>query len=184
MSDIVALPRAQYEGHEILFSYESEIYYDLRLFDTPEGFSADFVRMPFPQVKTISFVTKLYEPFLDAPEAFGIFEEEKLTAVLEISPETWNRRLRITNLWVDNDARRHGFGHELIEYAKQIARERSYRAVVLETQTCNAGAIAFYRSQGFSLMGFDSLAYSNEDIDQKEVRVELAYRPPRKAPRT
>lgn len=176
MCNIVPLPKAAYEGHEIVFEYDSELYYDVRLYDTPEGTSADFVRMPFPQAKRISFVCKLYEPFLDAPEAFGVFEEERLTAVVEISPEIWCNRLRITNLWVDEGLRRGGIGQKLIEHVKEIAQRRKARAIVLETQTCNAGAVAFYRSQGFTLTGFDALAYSNEDIERKEVRVEMALR--------
>jgi hypothetical protein len=48
--------------------------------------------------------------------------------------------------------------------------------LVLETQTNNATAISFYLNFGFEFIGFDSAAYSNEDIEKKEVRLELGLR--------
>lgn len=39
---------------------------------------------------------------------------------------------------------------------------------VLETQTCNENAIAFYHR-----FGFDLYSYSNEDPERHEVRIEL-----------
>ncbi len=44
---------------------------------------------------------------------------------------------------------------------------------VLETQTCNENAIAFYRRSGFEIIGFDLYSYSNEDPERPEVRIEL-----------
>lgn len=47
------------------------------------------------------------------------------------------------------------------------------RMVVLETQTCNENAIAFYRRYGFEIIGFDLYSYSNTDPEKNEVRVEM-----------
>lgn len=47
------------------------------------------------------------------------------------------------------------------------------RMVVLETQTCNESAIAFYRRYGFELIGFDPYSYSNTDPEKHEVRIEM-----------
>lgn len=44
---------------------------------------------------------------------------------------------------------------------------------VLETQTCNERAIAFYRKCGFEIIGFDLYAYSNHDPEAHEVRLEM-----------
>lgn len=176
---IEALPPEEYKGMKLRFEYESEIYYDVRIHDTPKGFSVDFVRMPFPVPKQNSFESQLYESHWDAPEAFGIFDKDKLVAVMEITPEQWNNRLRVTNLWVNGGYRRQGLGRILMDRAKTIAINRKNRAVVLETQSCNANAISFYLSQGFMLSGFDGFAYSNEDIERKEVRVEMLLKTPR-----
>ena len=45
--------------------------------------------------------------------------------------------------------------------------------IVLETQSCNEAAIAFYRKNGFSIIGFDLYAYSNNDPERHEVRIEM-----------
>jgi len=44
---------------------------------------------------------------------------------------------------------------------------------MLETQSCNEAAIAFYLAYGFSLIGFDACCYGNKDIEGKEVRLEF-----------
>lgn len=59
---------------------------------------------------------------------------------------------------------------------KNILREAELsgaRMTVLETQTCNENAIAFYRRSGFEIIGFDLYSYSNEDPKRHEVRIEL-----------
>lgn len=48
--------------------------------------------------------------------------------------------------------------------------------LVLETQSCNVSAIAFYLKHGFELMGLDTAAYSNEDVERGEVRLEFGRR--------
>ena len=59
---------------------------------------------------------------------------------------------------------------------KNLLREAELsgaRMTVLETQTCNENAIAFYRRSGFEIIGFDLYSYSNEDPKRHEVRIEL-----------
>ena len=51
--------------------------------------------------------------------------------------------------------------------------EERTRALILETQSCNAAAIAFYQQCGLSIMGFNACEYSNEDIAKHEVRLEM-----------
>ena len=56
------------------------------------------------------------------------------------------------------------------------AKASNARMVVLETQTCNEKAIAFYRRNGFEIIGFDLYAYSNTDPEKHEVRIEMGKR--------
>lgn len=179
MCEIVSLPRTLYEGYAFPFDYESELYYDVRIRDISGGFGVDFVRMPFPRPFVKQMEEHLFDQPSDAPEAHGIFEDDTLVALTEISPEFWNNRLRVIHLWVHRDHRRKGYGRMLMDKAKQIALSQGRRAVVLETQSSNSKAIEFYLSQGFMLGGFDATAYTNEDIEKKEVRLEMIYRPPR-----
>lgn len=53
------------------------------------------------------------------------------------------------------------------------AESLSARMIVLETQSCNEAAIAFYRRNGFSIIGFDLYTYSNADPERHEVRIEM-----------
>ena len=54
--------------------------------------------------------------------------------------------------------------------------EADSRAVVLECQTSNYPAIQFYLKMGFKLGGFDCIAYTNEDIEKHEVRLEMVHK--------
>lgn len=181
MHDILPLPQYKYEGYTVEFAYESDIYYDVRIRDTHQGFAVDFVRMPFPATKQKHSTDHLYGKQWMLPEAYGIFEGETPIAILEVATEQWNSRLRVTNLWVAEAHRRQGMGAALLEKAKRLMSARGHRCIALEVQSCNAGAIAFYIQQGFMLAGFDAFAYSNEDVEKKEVRIEMVYRPSRVA---
>jgi len=63
-----------------------------------------------------------------------------------------------------------------VDYAAKISKKRGARMLVVETQSCNVPAINFYLKHGFELIGFDIAAYSNEDIERKEVRLEFGLK--------
>lgn len=44
---------------------------------------------------------------------------------------------------------------------------------VLERQSCNENAIAFYRKNGFVIIGFDVYSYQNADPERREIRIEM-----------
>lgn len=46
------------------------------------------------------------------------------------------------------------------------------RMGVLETQSCNENAIAFYRKNGFEIIEFDLYSCSNTDPERHEIRIE------------
>ena len=104
-------------------------------------------------------------------------EDGALLACVEICPEEWSNRLMVTELWVADQLHRKGFGTRLMKLAKKKAREQGRRAIILETQSCNVRAIAFYRSQGFRLIGFDSCCCANNDIARHEIRFNFGYYP-------
>ena len=56
---------------------------------------------------------------------------------------------------------------------ERAAEASGARMIVLETQSCNESAIAFYRKNGFSIIGFDLYSYSNNDPKRHEVRIEM-----------
>ena len=70
--------------------------------------------------------------------------------------------------------RRHsGIGTALMAVMLKEAKDSGARMAVLETQTCNENAIAFYRKHGFEVIGFDLFAYTNDDAARHEIRLEM-----------
>ena len=41
----------------------------------------------------------------------------------------------------------------------------------METQSFNTSAIAFWRKQGFELIGYDTCCYTNSDVERRELRL-------------
>jgi len=84
--------------------------------------------------------------------------------------------MRVWEFLVEEGFRRRGIGTLLMKHAVKVAKERGARMLVLETQSCISPAMDFYLEFGFDLIGFDTGAYSNEDIQRKEVRLELGLK--------
>ncbi|MBO4653092.1 MAG: GNAT family N-acetyltransferase [Lachnospiraceae bacterium] len=182
--NIVALPKEEWKGVPIPLCYTTEEYFDVEITETPDAYEAKLVRKKFETPVTHSpeeydFPDGLYQDHWEKAEAYGMYSEEngerKLLACIEVCPEEWSNRLMVTELWVDDSLHRQGIGTALMNKAKEIAKAQGRRAIILETQSCNVRAIAFYKSQGFQLMGFDTCCYTNRDIERREVRFNLVY---------
>lgn len=158
-----------YKGKELVFAYSTNHYYDVKI----NEFNISFERKAFECEQIKTFTDTLLSEWLENPELYACIVDEKEVGYVEISQESWNNRLRISNLWVEEKYRHQGIGSYLMEYALKRAQKLNVRAVVLETQSCNDKAITFYLKHGFQLIGFDSISYSNEDIERKEVRMEM-----------
>ena len=159
-----------YAGRKFTVRYQTNGYYELE--PSEQGFSMKYVPLEAPAEK--SFEDEFLGKWLEAPVAFGAFEGEKLIGFVEGSIESWNDRFRISNICVFDPARRHGgLGTALMNRITETAESTSARMIVLETQSCNESAIAFYRKNGFSIIGFDLYAYSNKDSERHEVRIEM-----------
>ncbi|WP_171816808.1 GNAT family N-acetyltransferase [Thermotoga caldifontis] len=98
----------------------------------------------------------------------------KFVGWMTLGMEGWNDRLRIHELLVLEQYRRKGVGQLLLDKAKQVAKQKGCRAIVLEMN--NFGAIQFYKKQGFKLNGCDTTAHRNDDAEQNEVRIDMVYR--------
>ena len=83
----------------------------------------------------------------------------------------------VTELWVHESLRRQGIAHQLMAVAKEQAVLEHRRAIILETQSCNVGAISFYQQEGFEPIGIASCCYSNCDLERREVRINMGYFP-------
>ena len=168
-AELRPLSPAEWKGKELEFSYVTEEVYQV----VTSGWKVEFRRRPLPVPVRRSFRDTLFGDWLEAPVCFGAYLDGTLAGIVEGSPESWNRRFRVSNLLVFPPFRRMGLGRMLLEHMVEVGRKQGARMAVLETQTCNTGAIDLYQSCGFQLIGFDLYAYSNEDPENNEVRVEL-----------
>ena len=180
--EIVALPKEQWKGTPIPMATRNDSYYDFEI--SPLGYDGctiSIVRKPAEQdivhtPEEYDFPDGLYQDHWEKAEAYGVVGSGgEMLACIEVCPEEWSNRLMVTELWVSEGLRRKGIGKRLMDKAKEIAVNQKRRAVILETQSCNTKAIAFYLSQGFELIGFDTCCYTNNDIGRREVRINLGY---------
>ena len=181
---IVPLPKEQWKGVPIPMRYTTEEYYDLEVSENADAFEAKMIKKKFEKPVThapedYDFPDGLYQDHWEKAEAYGLYREEDgkkiLMACIEVCPEEWSYRLMVTELWVDDSLHRQGIGTALMNKAKEVAKEQGRRAIILETQSCNVRAIAFYRAQGFHLIGFDSCCYTNRDVERREIRFNMGF---------
>lgn len=180
--EIVPLPKAQWAGTTIPLVTRSDSYYDVvvRPLDG-EGCTVSLVRKKAEREivhtpEEYDFPDALYQPHWENAEAYGVVGSGgELRACIEVCPEEWSNRLIVTELWVSEELRGKGLGKRLMDKAKEIARMQKRRALILETQSCNVGAIGFYLCQGFELIGLDTCCYTNDDIGRHEVRLDLGF---------
>ena len=180
--EIVALPKEQWKGTPIPMATRNDSYYDFEISPlNHDGCTVSIVRKPAEQEivhtpEEYDFPDGLYQDHWEKAEAYGVVGTGgEMLACIEVCPEEWSNRLMVTELWVSEGLRRKGIGKRLMDKAKEIAVNQKRRAVILETQSCNTKAIAFYLSQGFELIGFDTCCYTNNDIGRREVRINLGY---------
>ena len=170
MATIKKLRREEWENYELCFSYSTDGYYSFQV----QEWDFQLIFHPYETVRQNSFTDRLFSEWVENPTAFGAFIGEQLAGVIECSLESWNNRLRITNLLVYEEYRRQGLGSLLMSKAFEVGQLSHARMVVLETQTCNRKAIDFYSKMGFKPIGFDLYSYTNLDTEKTEVRLEMA----------
>ena len=171
--EIIKLEPDDYAGKKFTMRYQTNGDYDI--VRNTNGFQITYQAFDTPKEMSVDDV--FFGQWLESPVAFGAFENGHLAGFVEGTPESWNNRFRINNICVFQEAQRHqGLGTALIDTILQEARASGARMAVLETQTCNEKAIAFYKKQGFSLIGFDLYAYTNQDPERQEVRLEMGMK--------
>ena len=168
--EIRQLDSAVYAGRKFTARYRTTGYYDICAAE--DGFRFRYVPLDAPMEK--SFDDEFFGEWLEDPIAFGAFEGDKLIGYVEGSIEGWNNRFRLSNICVlDFSERSRGVGTALMKPIERAAEDAGARMLILETQSCNENAIAFYKKNGFEIVGFDLYAYSNDDPERHEVRIEM-----------
>lgn len=167
---IKPLDKETYAGRKFTARYKTKGFYDIR----PSDFGFQMEYIPFGETVERSFDDEIFSEWLDKPVAFGAFENDVLAGYAEGFLEEWNNRFRISNICIfDYAARSKGVGTLLMNAISDAAKASGARMIVLETQSCNENAIAFYRKNGFEIIGFDLYSYSNTDPERHEIRIEM-----------
>lgn len=172
---IKQLDRQSYAQHKLVFRYTTHSYYEI-VRDPDQIFSIQLVKRDLGEEIEKEFEDILFADYLDNPSVYAIVVSDRIAGYLEVAPEAWHNRLRVTELLVLPEYRGQGFGSALINQAKDTMQAGGFRELILETQSCNTRAIDFYLKNGFQVTGLDLTCYSNEDIAKKEVRLEMAWR--------
>ncbi len=179
---IQELEKEKWKGTPLPVSYTTDVYYDISVRKTEDGFDIPIRKMPFETPYTHNpgngnYPDRLYADWWEGARAFGIVEDGKLLAAIEVCPEEWSKRLMVTELFVSEELRGQGYGSRLLGLAKELTVKGGYRAMILDTHSSNVNAVDFYLHEGLELIGFDTCCYSNNDIRNKEVRIDMAWFP-------
>ena len=171
--NITQITQERWNNHVLNFHYTSKNYYDVEISHNLNSFNVSFTKRPFDTPITKNFVFNLFQPWNTDVKSWGIIENNNIVAVIETAVEGWSNKLRIPALWIDDAYHRQGIGAALINFAIQRAKDENRRMIIVETQSCNENAIAFYLACGFTLVGFDACCYGNDDIAKKEVLLQF-----------
>ncbi|MFX1241939.1 MAG: GNAT family N-acetyltransferase [Promethearchaeota archaeon] len=160
-----------------LFTYESDFYYDIKIqtISNRKGWKINIQEKRFQTPYKKHIEELLFNDSVKEAEYYVALNEDGLEiGWICISPQKWNNTARLWNIDVKKEYRRQEIGKKLLNYAISKARKWNCRALILECQSSNYPAISFYFQNGFNLTGFDLIAYSNEDIEKHEVRLEMS----------
>ena len=159
---ITRLDKEEWKGHVLPVEYTTSEYYDVSKTTSSDGLLISLRRKKFTSPvrhypEEYDFPDKLYQDHWQGAEAFGAIEGGRLIAAIELYH------------------RRQGIGTKLLDLAKEVAAREKMRMIILETQSCNVAAIDFYLSQKMDLVGVLTCDYANNDIERKEVRLEMGF---------
>jgi ribosomal protein S18 acetylase RimI-like enzyme len=176
MLQIKKIERENYpNGKKIIYEYTSDKYYDVLLREQEKGWMFDFTLKYFDTPFHKYFEGNLFETYLENIECYIAELNGEELGVVSLSHEKWNNVLRINDIHVHQSQQNKGIGSKLMTLVKTRANKIGVRAIVLETQTSNYPAIQFYKKHGFNLIGCDLISYSNNDVEKKEVRIEMGF---------
>ena len=174
--EIISLDKKEYDYFPLHYHYVTKEYYKVETRCGKEGFGVSFERQRFDEEVEYDNTDTLFQEYWKNPRAFGVKDDDgKIVGYLEFDTEEWNNRIIMTQLLVDESQRGKGIGKMLFDFVKNFAKQEDYRIITLETQNTNVPAIDFYLRMGFTFCGTNLFFYSNDDIGENEVMIELAY---------
>jgi ribosomal protein S18 acetylase RimI-like enzyme len=163
----------EYNSIQIIFEYTTRGHFKAFLTNHECKFGVEFIYEDFKKEVKKSFTDTLVPDYLEFPKSFGARIGDDVVGYAVVNHEPYHNRVRIAQLLVLNEYRTLGVGKMLMQHAEDYAKSIKARALILETQSCNIPAIRFYQSCGFQFVGCDVTCYTNNDVENNEVRLEL-----------
>jgi len=173
---IIELHKNTTHHSRLKYEYTTNQHYQLQISHTKKSWTAKLTLKPLPEPVRKEFQDELFANHVTEPRAFAATINNEPVGWIELGHEKWNNRMRIWELLVRKEHRRKSIGTQLMKHAIKISKQKAARMLILETQSCNVDAIRFYLAHGFQLIGFDTAAYSNQDIEKGEIRLELGLK--------
>ena len=159
----------------LIVGYGSSRRYDVHWVESYDrtSFTLDLVDLEQPFVKHWHHerLTGWYQNLLHEGLSVGAWDGERLVGIAITEKREWNDEAMVWELHVEEPSRGRGIGRRLLLAVEAVAKGSGCRALVIETQTTNVGAIAFYRACGYSMQGIDLSFYANDDLERGEVAV-------------
>ena len=173
---LVELAKTEAYLKELRYKYSTSQYYDVSVRRERGSWKIELALKRLGITLEKGQPGKLFENHIEEPRVFAAVCENKQVGWIELGYDRWNNRMRVWEFLVEEEFRERGIGTLLMNHAVKVAKEKGARMLVLETQTDKDTAIKFYLNFGFKLIGLDIAAYSNEDIEKKEIRLELGLK--------
>ncbi|MFC9708166.1 GNAT family N-acetyltransferase [Paenibacillus sp. NPDC056933] len=156
------------------FGYQSTQKYELTKVVTQGSFSMQLTLINLDDIYVKEELNstddlKRYAEIIQLGFSYGLFMDGRLIALAIAEPQHWNNTLMIWHLQVNAKYIRKGYGRLLIDKVYELAQEKGFRAVTLETQNTNVPAIHFYLQCGYQIEGIDVSLYSNNPSQNDEI---------------
>lgn len=163
------------EVRRLIVGYGSSQRYDVHWVESYQrtSFTLELVNLEQPFVKHWHHerLTHWYQSLLAEGLSVGAWDDGRLVGIAITERRDWNDEAMVWELHVEEPLRGRGIGRRLLGAVEAVAKGSGCRAVVIETQTTNVAAIAFYRACGYTMQGLDLSFYANEDLERGEVAV-------------
>lgn len=173
---IVEIAKKDAYLREIRSKYVLSGYYDIVVFRRNDSWRIRLARKAFRERIDKEYHGRLFEEHVEEPRVFVAEVDGSEVGWIELGYEKWNNRMRVWEFLVKEEYRGRGAGTLLMNRGVEIGKDRGARMLVLEAQSNNVSAVDFYLNFGFELIGLDVAAYSNQDVEKKEVRLELGLK--------
>lgn len=97
-------------------------------------------------------------------EYFLISNNKKAVGYLCLITNTSKKKLMISKIYIDQNEKGHGFGTQLINFTKKLAKEKGMKTVWLTVNKNNSATIKWYKKLGFEITDEIKMDIGNDFI--------------------